>query len=41
MFTTELNIRPWEIGDLTVDQLRQAVAWCEREQQEREKNAER
>lgn len=35
MIAAELHIPPYRIGDLTVEQVRQAVAWCRREQQER------
>jgi len=41
MIAAELHIPPYRLGDLTVDQLRQAVAWCEREQQQRQERAER
>lgn len=35
MMAAELHIRPWEIGDLTVTQVRQAVRWCQEEQTRR------
>lgn len=36
MFAAELHIPPWRIGDLTIDQLREAVAWCRHEQARRQ-----
>lgn len=36
MFTAELHIPPWRIGDLTITQLREAVAWCRHEQARRQ-----
>jgi hypothetical protein len=35
MIAAELHIPPYRLGDLTVDQLRQAVAWCKHEQARR------
>lgn len=35
MIAAELHIPPYRLGDLTVDQIRQAVAWCEQEQARR------
>lgn len=35
MISAELNIPPYHHGDLTIDQLRQAVAWCAQEQARR------
>lgn len=35
MIAAELHIPPYRIGDLTVDQVRQAVAWCRAEQARR------
>ncbi len=36
-FSAELDIKPWQIPDLTVDQLHQAVAQFEHDQKEIEK----
>lgn len=36
MFAAELHIPPWQIGDLTVTQVREAVAWCRQEQARRQ-----
>lgn len=35
MISGELNIPPYRLDDLTVDQLHQAVAWCAQEQARR------
>jgi hypothetical protein len=37
VFAAELQIKPWEIGSLTVMQFRQAIAEFKRLQEEREK----
>lgn len=36
-FAAELGIKPWELGLLTTDQVRQAVAEFERQQAEYER----
>lgn len=35
MISAELHIPPYRLGDLTIVQLRQAVAWCAKEQARR------
>lgn len=37
IFAADLHIRPWEIGLLTVEEFRQAVAAFEEQQKERAK----
>jgi hypothetical protein len=37
IFAAELHIPPWRIGDLTVDQFRQAIAAFEKQQEDRER----
>jgi hypothetical protein len=36
MIAAELHIPPYRLGDLTIMQLREAVAWCKHEQQQRQ-----
>lgn len=38
MIAAELHIPPYRLGDLTISQLRQAVAWCQQEQQRRQQD---
>jgi len=35
MMAAELHIPPYRLGDLTIPQLRHAIAWCQHEQARR------